>query len=229
MERILIPIVMSGALIVLVGGIIWLVRHLAKKRREALMAIASEMGLQFSAVQDEKLLVKMKAFSLFNKGHGRKMRNVMTTETDVARLSIFDYQYTTGGGDNSHTHHHTVVALESDTLQLPEFSLRPEGFFQKIGAAIGMQDIDFEKHPEFSESFVLTGNDEQTVQSFFDEKLLDLFVQHKGICVESAPGMFIYFRNGRRKPEQIREFMNQAYMIYSAFVERLSRSGATSV
>lgn len=229
MERILIPIVMSGAVIVLVGGIIWLFMHLAKKRREALMAIASEMGLQFSEVQDEALLVKMKAFALFNKGHSRKMKNVMTTETDNARLSIFDYQYTTGGGQNSHTHQQTVVALESNTLEIPAFSLRPEGVFQKIGAAIGMQDIDFETHPDFSDSFVLTGNDEQAVRSFFDEKILDLFVQHEGICVESAPGMFIYFRKGRRKPEQIREFMNQAYMIYSAFVERLSRPGAASV
>jgi len=103
---------------------------------------------------------------------------VMTTETDDVQLSIFDYQYTTGGDESWHTHRQTVVALESD-----------------------MQGIDFEKHPEFSDSFVLTGNDEQAVRSFFDEKLLDLFVQHKGTCVESAPGVFIYFRNGRRKPE----------------------------
>jgi len=229
MERILLPIVIFGGVIALVGGIIWLLIHAAKKRREALMALATEMGLQFSEVQDEDLLLKMQAFSLFNKGHGRKMKNVMTTETDDARLSIFDYQYTTGGGQHSHTHQQTVVALESDTLELPVFSLRPEGFFQKIGAAIGMQDIDFETHPDFSDSFVLTGNDEQAVRSFFDETILDLFVHHKGICVESTPGTFIYFRNGQRKPEQIREFMNQAYGIYSAFEDRLSRSGATTV
>ncbi|MCP4775559.1 MAG: hypothetical protein GY880_15100, partial [Planctomycetaceae bacterium] len=155
MERILLPIVMFGGSIALVGGIIFLVRYAAKKRKEALMALATEMGLQFSAVQDEDLLGKMKMFSLFNRGRARKMRNVMTTETDVARLSIFDYQYTTGGGESSHTYRQTVVALESEALVMPVFSLRPEGFFHKLGAAIGMQDIDFENHPEFSDSFVL--------------------------------------------------------------------------
>jgi hypothetical protein len=229
MERILLPIVMVGGVLALVGSIILLVKHAAKKRREALMALAAEMGLQFSAEQDEELLVSMNTFPLFNKGRSRSMRNVMTTETDVARLSIFDYQYTTGGGDSSRTHQQTVVAFESDTLELPVFSLRPEGFFQKIGAAIGMQDIDFEKHPEFSDSFVLTGNDEPTVRMFFDENIRNLFVQHNGSCIETAPGMFIYFNYGRRKPEQIRELMNQGYTIYSAFVDRLSRSGATSM
>ena len=224
MERILLPIVMFGGSIALVGGIIFLVRYAAKKRKEALMALATEMGLQFSAVQDEDLLEKMKMFSLFNKGRARKMRNVMTTETDVARLSIFDYQYTTGGGESSHTYRQTVVALESEALVMPVFSLRPEGFFHKLGAAIGMQDIDFENHPEFSDSFVLTGSDEQAVRSFFDAKLLEHFVQQKGSCVEGASGMFIYFRSGQRKPEEIREFMNQGYMMYSALRDRSSRS-----
>ena len=224
MERILLPIVMLGGSIALVGGIILLVRHAAKKRREALVAFATEMGLQFSAVQDEDLLGKMEMFSLFNRGRSRKMRNVMTTETDVARLSIFDYQYTTGGGESSRTYRQTVVALESEALVLPAFSLRPEGFLHKIGAAIGMQDIDFENHPEFSDSFVLTGGDEQAVRSFFDDNLLDHFVQQKGSCVEGASGMFIYFRSGQRKPGDIREFMNQGYMMYSAFIDRSSRS-----
>ena len=225
MEKLLLAIVMFGGTISVVGGIIWLVRHVEKKRREALMALSTEIGLQFSEVQDEDLLARMQAFSLFNRGRSRTMRNVMTTETDVARLSIFDYQFRTGGGDNSRTHRQTVVALESDTLEIPEFSVCPEGVFQKIGAAIGMQDIDFAQHPEFSDAFSLTGNDEPLVRSFFDDKILDVFVQHKGICVESAPGMFIYFRHGLRKPDQIREFMNHAYMIYSAFVERCSEKG----
>ena len=176
MEKILLPIVMFGGFVAVVGGIIWLVRHVEKKRREALMALSTELGLQFSAVQDEDLLSRMQTFSLFNRGGSHTMENVMTTETDVARLSIFDYRFRTGGGEHSRTHAQTVVALESDTLEIPEFSVCPEGVFQKIGAAIGMQDIDFVQHPEFSDAFSLTGNDEQLVRSFLDDKILDVFV-----------------------------------------------------
>ena len=228
MERIVFPIVIGGGVIVLVGFLIWLFLHLEKKRTKALQAIAAEIDLHFSATQDDDLFASMQKFPLFNKGRGRKTRNVMSTETDIARLTIFDYQYTTGGGEHSQTHRQTVVALESEALRLPNFSLRPESVFHKIGAAIGMQDIDFEEHAEFSDNFVLAGDDEQLVRQFFDNGLLNEFAKRKGVSVESAPGSFIYFRSRRCKPEQIREHMSQAYAIYSAFVSRLTRPTSNS-
>ena len=228
MERILFAIVMGGGVIVLVGFLIWLFLHLEKKRANALQAIAAEIGLQFSATHHEALLARMQIFPLFKKGSFRKMRNVMTTETEMERLAIFDYRYTTGGGDNSRCYRQTVVAFESDALTLPVFSMRPEGVLHKLGSALGMKDIDFEQHSDFSSNFVLTGDDEQSVRQFFDEQLLDLLARHKGICVESAPGRFIFFLSRRRKPEQIQEYIKHGYAIYSAFVDRLSRSTSTS-
>ncbi len=228
MERILFAIVMGGGVIVLVGFLIWLFLHLEKKRANALQAIAAEIGLQFSATHHEALLARMQIFPLFKKGSFRKMRNVMTTETEMERLTIFDYRYTTGGGDNSRCYRQTVVAFESDALTLPVFSMRPEGVLHKLGSALGMKDIDFEQHSDFSSNFVLTGDDEQSVRQFFDEQLLDLLARHKGICVESAPGRFIFFLSRRRKPEQIQEYIKHGYAIYSAFVDRLSRSTSTS-
>ena len=228
MEHAFLLVAIFCAFVLFMGAIIWLGSHFDKKRTEALRAVATDIGLQFLATKDEELLAKMNAFPLFNKGRSRKIKNVMTTETDIARLTIFDYQYTTSSGKNSHTHHHTVVSMESDALSLPHFSLSPEGFFQRVGAAIGMQDIDFEAHPEFSSSFVLKADNEQSVRMFFDAEVLKFLAQRKGICVESAPGAFIYFRGARRKPEQVHEFMNEAFTIYSAFAERLSRTTSSS-
>jgi hypothetical protein len=215
-------LMISGSL-ALVAGIMWLIHHYEKKRSEALRAIAAELGLEFSATQDDTLLANVQVFSLFNKGRSRKMKNMMKAATELAQLTIFDYQYTTGGGKSSHTHRHTVVAMQSDSLSRPSFTLRPEGLFDKIGAAIGFQDIDFDDHPEFSKSFALKGENEQAIRHFFDAKMLELFAKRKKICVESRPGVFIYLSGGRKKPEQIRDFMSEGYTIYSAFAERLSR------
>lgn len=226
MEHVLITVF---ATVSLVGAIIWLVRHFEKKRTEALHAVAIDIGLEFSPTKDDALLSKMNAFALFNKGRSRKMRNVMTTKTDIGRITIFDYQYTTSGGQNSRTYHHTVVSIESDALRLPSFALRPEGVFQKVGAALGMQDIDFEGHPEFSNSFVLTGDDEHSVRRFFDAELLEsLGQQRKEICVETTPELLIYHCGGRRKAEEVHELMNESRMIHSVFAERLSRMSSTS-
>lgn len=209
--------------------VIWLVHQHEKKRTEAMRSVAEEIGLSFSATKDESLLAKLQAFSLFNKGHSRKMKNVMKAETELAQLTIFDYQYTTGSGNHSRTNHHTVVAMESESLSMPEFTLRPEGFFDKVGATLGFQDINFDEHPEFSKAFVLKGKNEQAVRRFFDDGMLDLFAQRQGIAIHSSDGLFIYLREGRKQPQEIQGFMAEGYDIYSAFEQRLHESSSTGM
>lgn len=215
-----------AAVLALIAGILWLVHVHEKKRTETLRTTASEIGLNFSDTGDEHFKARMQGFSLFNKGHGRKIKNLMSAETEAATLRIFDYQFTTRSGQNSHTHHHTVFAIDSDKLQIPNFSLRPEGFLDRIGSAIGLQDIDFDSHPVFSESYVLKGSDEQAIRDYFDVEMLDLLMQRKDISAEGATGSFIYHQGGRKKPEEIQQLMKDGYDLYQAFSERLSRMGA---
>ena len=220
-----------GIAIAIIAGVAFIlavafsiVHHIEKKRTAALIAVASELGLEFSATEDDKLLERMQIFSLFNRGHSRKMKNVMKAETETANLTIFDYLYTTGGGNSSRTHAQTVVAMESEALNIPNIKLRPEGFFDRVGSALGFQDIDFESHAEFSKSFVLQGQDEGAVRAFFDTELLDFFTEKQGSYVESVPGVFIFFRGGgRRKPQQIREIMDEGFAAYTALTRRMTR------
>lgn len=214
-----IPIVVTvtAGVISLVIVIILIVRHFEKKRTEALNAVAVEIGLVFSATQDEYLLARMQDFSVFNKGHSRKMCNVMKAEGETTTLAIFDYQYTTGSGKHQHRHSQTVVSIESDSLCLPCFTLRPEGLLSKLGAMIGAQDIDFDEHPEFSKSFVLKGDDESAIRDFLDIEKLDFFAARKGAYMETARNRFIYFRGKRRQPDQIRELMTAGYTAFAMF------------
>ena len=85
----------------IVGLVLWLVFRYEKKRTAALEIVANELGLQFSPHKDECLLAKLQQFRLFNWGHSRRMKNVMTAETEHATMTIFDYQFTTGGGNHS--------------------------------------------------------------------------------------------------------------------------------
>ena len=87
-----------------------------------------------------------------------------------------------------------------------------------------MQDIDFAEQPEFSQSFMLSGLDEAAVREFFDQTLLDLFAKDKKVCLQSTEGAFVFFHKGRRKPEEIRGCMDQAFTLHTAFIDRLSRN-----
>ena len=81
--------------------------------------------------------------------------------------------------------------------------MRPEGFFDKIGSALGFQDIDFESHPLFSKSFVLQSSNEEAIRQYFMPSLLEFFESKAGISVEAQSGKMFFYRTGRCiKPAQ---------------------------
>lgn len=210
--------------IVTTVAIIVVVQHLEKKRREALENFANELSLDFFPDGHAELESEISGFGLFNQGHSRKIYNVILGETEIAKIALVDYRFTTGSGKNQQTHNQTVVVMESDQLQIPAFTLRPESLFDWFGSMMGFQDIDFDNHPEFSKMFVLKGPDEEAIRKFFDQELLDFFAGKKGISFEAVPGKFIYFRGGKRtKPEEMRDYLTEGYGVYQAFMERLER------
>ena len=86
-----IPLVVTviAGVIALGASILLLVRHLEEKRTAALGLIAAEIGLAFTATQGDDLLGREQVFTLFNKGHSRKMRNVMKAEGQDTTLAVF--------------------------------------------------------------------------------------------------------------------------------------------
>ena len=209
-------IIVAGIIIGVILLRVRIVKRREKERSLILNALATEIGLEFLPAQDDELLAKMQVFSLFNKGHTREMKHVMKTKTDNVKMTLFDYAYTTASGEHHSRHTQTVVAFEHESLSLPKFTLSTEGLLNKIGAAIGFQDIDFDEHSEFSKSFVLKGEDEPAIRNFFDRDKLEFFAQRKKSYIETAHSFFIYTRGGRKKPEQIRAFLKDGYSVYTA-------------
>ena len=219
---IIVPIL--GVVGLLVGVIFW-VMHQEKKRTIAMRQAAEGLGLEFIAAGHDQRLAGLQRFHLFNTGHGRVMTNTILGQTDVASIAIFDYRYTVGGGKSQATYNQTVVSMQSEELRLPCFTLRPEKLFDKVGGALGYQDIDFPEHAQFSKLFVLKGQDEAAIRKFFDPPLLDFFAKQPGTYFECAPGTFVYFRAGKRQnPEELRQYLESGYAVYRAFLDRLART-----
>ena len=215
-----LPFLFIGAVIALIiGGIAWSIWH-EKKRREQLAELADELGLVFQPEGNTQLHTQVSSFALMGQGRERKMANLIHGETDEVRIALFDYQFTTGSGKQKTTHKQTVASLQSTSLECPHFTMRPEGMFDKIGGAFGMQDIDFESHPEFSNMFVLKG-DETQIRKFFTPEVLSFFETQKGISVEARPGALIFYRTRSRvKPAQIKDLLTQAYHIFGFMVDQ---------
>ncbi len=220
MEAIFPFIVIGGIIILVVGGIFYSM-YAEKKRRVHLQEAADEMGLTFFLEGDDVLFNRLSGFNLFNQGRGRKMTNLIQGDSGEVKIAIFDYQYTTGSGKNSHTHRVSIACLESANLNCPDFTMRPEGMFDKIGGALGFQDIDFDSHPTFSDMFVLKSSNEQAVREYFKPTLLEFFETKKGISVEARPGMMFFHRSARRvKPEELKNLLSDAYEVFGHMVDQ---------
>jgi hypothetical protein len=204
-------------IVVLAGIYIWR-RYFSGKRAEAFRKLAQTMNFTFSPKGDRTLLGPMGEFSLFSKGQYRRISNVLTGKFNDIQVTIFDYQYTTGSGDSSHIWKQTVLAMESGKLEMPNFILRPEGLFDKIGDVFGRKDIDFEIYPKFSKQYFLRGNDEESVRNIFTDSAIQYYEQHPGLCTEGEGDRFIFYHGSRVVPvDQIQNFMQQGYELFELF------------
>tara|TARA_B110000495_G_scaffold199686_1_gene213552 strand:+ start:9309 stop:9971 length:663 start_codon:yes stop_codon:yes gene_type:complete len=213
-----IAIVVTIVLLV-VGGITYSIIY-EKKRKQKLKETAEEMGLTFSPDGDPHLLTRFSDFKLFNVGRGRRMSNLIQGDSGEVKIAIFEYKYTTGSGKNSKTRHQSVVSLHSPDLVCPDFTIRPENFLDRIGSALGFQDIDFDDHPEFSSKFVLQGSDEQQLRQYFNQVTLDFFTARPNICVEAQSGTMFYYRvNKRIKADKVKDNLSEAYEVFGMMVD----------
>jgi hypothetical protein len=208
---------------------LWVERQKRRRRKEDLRAAADAMGLEFMPTADDRFARRVAPFRLFNKGHDRKILNIVVGQTDEFELTIFDYHYTTGGGEHQQRHRRSVTLMESPELRVPAFSLRPESVFDKLGAVLGLQDIDFDSHPVFSKNYLLKGEDEAQIREFFNDALLVILEQKEKICMEAVPGrMICYYPNRPPSPDQLKSSFAEALQIFNVFAERarsLSQSG----
>lgn len=133
-------------------GAVVLSLYLAHKRREALAKLARELGWQFRPDRNGSL-GGYGRFGLFNQGRSRYAYNTLVGSVAIAgktyEIQMGDYRYTTGSGKNQHTHHVSYLLATVPFPMVPDVDIQREGLFDKLAAAIGFDDIDFES-AEFS-------------------------------------------------------------------------------
>ncbi|MBS1850748.1 MAG: hypothetical protein JST79_07535 [Acidobacteria bacterium] len=209
--------------VMVVVGAIWGVQEMfARKRTQALTAVAMEIGFNFEGEtwRDEKQAPYV-GMALFKKGHSQKFCNIMTGSAAGLRVSLFDYSFTTGGGKSSHTYSQTVAAFSKAGISLPEFAMQPEGVLQKIGNVLTHKDINFDSHPEFSRRCHLRSPDEERTRVVFTPALLSYFEgldRRKKWRVEGLDDCLIIYRLDKKtKPQDFRAFLEETTGMANSF------------
>ncbi len=108
------------------------------QRRNEMSQWAAEMGMSYFENDQYGLREQIDAFELISTGRSRRIKNLMVRghEMDEMQECIFDFHYDSGSNDNETTTKTTVIFLNSKSLLLPSFFMRPKNklgkWFQRI-------------------------------------------------------------------------------------------------
>lgn len=192
------------------------------QRTEQLRNVAHDLGMDFTPKEEYGMIGLLRDFNLFDKGTKKVITNLMTRTSPLMedRFHIFDYRYTISTGKTSHTHRQTVMFINSKQLSMPEMLMKPEHFFNKIGNWLGLQqDIDFEEHKQFSDNYLLQGEDEPRIRRTMDqEEIIRFFTVEKDWYLESVGFYLIFYPQGRLlHPNEIKHFSNRGMLLFNNF------------
>ncbi len=208
------PVFMFTLLAVIFAAIVFYGIQAEKKRKAAVEAAALELGLAFSPTLVGSDQALFETFELAHVGHSRQASLATMVDSGELRLVLFDYRYSIGSGKNKQTPAYSVVMATSTSLQLPQFSMTPESFFHRLADFFGFKDIDFEDDLAFSNQFLLKGENESEIRSFFTPQRRAAFLPLGQVNLEAHDQVFIFYRSGRQSgAAQLRKMMEEGFSI----------------
>ncbi len=189
-----------------------------QERTEQLRATAFELEMDFEEKDEFGMIALLRDFKLFRIGGRKTISNILTKTSSLMeeKINVFDYRYTISTGKSSHTYHQSVFFIQSKQLAMPQMLLKPEHFFHKIGAWLGMQDIDFEEHPEFSDRYLLQGEDEDRIRrTMSNEAVMRFFTVEKNWHLESIGFFLILYQDKKLiMPSHIKTLYGKGMKLY---------------
>lgn len=154
--------------------------HYAKlQRRRELGSIAVGQGLDFSITDPFDTLGE--PFSLFERGDGRGVENVMWGRWHGSEVRAFDYWYydesTDSNGSRSKTYRRFDCVLTTVDALCPRLSIEPENALTRLADALSFHDIDFESE-EFNRRFNVKASDRRFATAFCDARMMAWLIEH---------------------------------------------------
>ena len=223
MEGYLFVILAAAGVALIIYGIVALQRAVERKRTEAFARYAEQLGMLYYPDAND-LALQLPPFELLNQGHSRLAQRWLRGGRETEELWVFDYRYVTGHGKHRQVHNFTLALFPRLEKHLPEFQLRPENIFHKIGAAFGYQDIDFPEEPEFSKRYLLRGPDEMAIRASFAHSVIAGLMSQPLVCLETKlQALLVYLPKGRVEPAALSQLIETAWGVRKVLTDQAGR------
>lgn len=204
-----IPLLIVFAVAAIAMGVYAMAQE--RKRREALAALASSLGLTFDPGGDHSHDNRY-PFSCFTRGHSRKAYNTLEGRLTLAGRSFpcrcGDYLYkitsSNGKSTSTRTYRFSYLLLGVPFRGVKNLSIRSETWFDKVKGALGFDDIDFESE-EFSRKFHVQSSDRRFAYAVVHPRMMEFLLAHPGPPLEITGGIACLTNGSTRwSPEQFK-------------------------
>ena len=167
------------------------------QRQKRLRNLATENDYQYNSKIDWNTIY-LKKFHFFEIRPIERKYNCLTGVYKDLEVSweIADITFNEGQAFTAETFNTTVMVLKLNK-KIPVFTMEKEGvlgkIFDRVMAFTGYKDIDFEMYPDFSNKFLLMGDNESEIRSFFTDDIIRFFENNHIYHLESNGEALIIF------------------------------------
>jgi MFS superfamily sulfate permease-like transporter len=167
------------------------------QRQKRLRNLATEKDYQYTSQVDWNTTYLMKFHFFEIRPIERKYNCLKGTFTGLdVSWEIADITFNEGQAFTAETFNTTLMVLKLNK-KIPVFTMEKEAvlekIFDRVMAFTGYKDIDFEMYPDFSKKFLLMGNNEPEIRSFFTDEIIRFFENHQIYHIESNGEALIIF------------------------------------
>lgn len=183
---------------VVIGAIVVGVQ-MERKRREAMAALAAELGFSFDPSKDTRHDDEYAHFEIFRQGHSRIAYNTLRGSVAVqgracpVKMGDFRYSKTESSGKTTRTvtYKFSYIIWHTPFAGAPDVLIRREHILDKLASAFGFDDIDFES-AEFSRRFCVKSPDKRFAYDLITPQMMEFLLasdpptidmEHGRICI----------------------------------------------
>jgi hypothetical protein len=200
------------------GGIALGTYYARRRRQDAFALFARQYALEFS-IEDPFGLVSL-PFTLFQRGDGRGVENVLYGGWQGMSVHAFDYWYydesTDSNGNSSKTYRRFCCAVTPIEAACSPLSIDEENLLTRLADMVALDDIGFESE-EFNRAFNVQGRDRAFATAFVDARMMSWLLSHgRGYAFEVV-GDQVLVACDRVPPLQLLQLLGTA----KAFVEQV--------
>ena len=185
------------------------------QRQKRLRNLATERDYQYTSQVDWDT-VYLKKFHFFEIRPIERKYNCLkgTFKGLDASWEIADVTFNEGQAFTAETFNTTMMVLKLNK-KIPVFAMEKEGvlgkIFDRVVALTGYKDINFEMYPGFSKKFLLMGNSETEIRSFFTDEIIRFFENHQIYHLESnGEALFIFDKIKLARTDETIAFIDYA-------------------